>query len=360
MPTRHALLAALLVLLAAWTAPAGAHTGGSTGFARISLHGQTVRYSLTLATDLPGGSGVGAALDGVTKGGGDYDALAGLVARKVTVSGDGRACAPVPGTVTPPAPDRRTAIIVVHYACAAAMRELTVRDDLFDTFGADYHTLANFAHPDGDQQFVFQPDRREAQMPVARSATGKAAPSSAFAFFELGVEHILLGFDHVLFVAALLLGGGGLGTLLGIVTAFTIAHSITLALSVLDVVTLPAGFVEPVIALSIAYVALENMLPGHRVSRRWTVAFLFGLVHGFGFAGILAELELRPEGLVTSLLSFNLGVETGQALIIALLLPPLVWIRGFAWRDRAVTAVSAIVLVVGLSLLVDRTLLPWM
>lgn len=346
-----ALLALLLAaLLLAWAVPAAAHTGGTTGFAQVSVHGQTVRYSLTLGSGLLGP-------------GRSQDELPGLVAGKVAVSGDGRACEPTPGTVALPMPDRGTVNIVVRYACGAPVRELGLRDDLFDAFGAGYHTLANFARADGPQQFIFQPDRREARVQMAGAAPPSApatAPSGGIAFFELGVEHILLGFDHILFVVALLLGGGGFRALLGIITAFTVAHSITLALSVLELVTLPAGFVEPVIALSIAYVALENFLPGYRISRRWAVAFLFGLVHGFGFAGILAELELPAAGLVTSLLSFNLGVEFGQALVIALLLPPLMWVRRFQWQERLVAATSALVLLAGVSLLLDRTLLPWM
>lgn len=350
MPNPLPPLAALLVLLAAWTVLAAAHTGGTTGFARISLHDRTVRYSLTLGADVPGAAG-------------RQDALPALVADKVRISADGRACEPAQGAVALPAADRDAVTILVHYVCSGPVGELTVRDDLFDRFGADYHTLANFARAEGDRQFIFQPDRREASVRMAAFAPEPArqtAPSGGLAFFELGVEHILLGFDHILFVVALLLGGGSLRALVGIVTAFTIAHSITLALSVLGVVTLPPEIVEPVIALSIAYVALENMVPGRRVSRRWAVAFLFGLVHGFGFAGILAELELPTQGLVVSLLSFNLGVEAGQALVIALLLPLLVWLRGFAWHARAASAISAIVLAAGLSLLADRTLLPWM
>ncbi|MCC7273513.1 MAG: HupE/UreJ family protein [Alphaproteobacteria bacterium] len=352
MPRCRLLLAALLALLLAAPAPAAAHTGGSTGFARISAHGQTVRYSLSLGPEVLGGA-PGAARD--------LDALAALVAARIAIAADGRACAATPGTVTPPTADRVNVVVVVHYACAAPVYALTVRDDLAEALGADYHTLASFERAGGSDQIVFQPDRREAR--VVMADPGSAAPATgtaavgALAFFELGIEHILLGFDHILFVVALLLGGGGFAALLAIVTAFTVAHSITLGLSVLDIVTLPASIVEPIIALSIAYVALENIVPGRRISRRWAVAFLFGLVHGFGFAGALAELELRPASLVASLLAFNLGVEAGQALVIALLLPPLLWIRRYAWQRRAVAAASILLLVAGLSLLVGRTLL---
>jgi hypothetical protein len=207
---------------------------------------------------------------------------------------------------------------------------------------------------------VLQPDRREAVAAVGGAAAGPAGPSAgggAGAFFLLGVEHILLGFDHLLFLLALVLRGGGAGRLLGIVTAFTVAHSITLALSVLDIATIPPRVVEPVIALSIAYVALENLFLRRPASRRWAVSFLFGLVHGFGFAGVLREMTLPPSALLGALLPFNLGVEAGQALVIALLLAPLAWLRRSPLEGRAVASLSAVVFVAGLGLLIERTLL---
>lgn len=353
--TAARVIVTCLALLWAVVGPAAAHTGGTTGFAKITAQGQTVRYSLSLSTETLAASGLAAASSRAQ----DYDALAGLVTAKVAITADGRACAPVPGAVTPPTPDRSNAVIVVHYACAGPVRELTVRDNLFDTLGKDYHTLASFERQDGaSEQFIFQPDQRETRMRMAEGAQPVSAAGGVLAFIGLGIEHILLGFDHVLFVVALMLRGGRFARLIAIVTAFTVAHSVTLALSVLDVVSLPARFVEPVIALSIAYVALENILPGERqVSRRWLVSFLFGLVHGFGFAGALAELELPKQGLALSLIGFNLGVELGQTLVIALLLPPLLWLQRFPWQRRAVTAASVLLMLAGLSLLVDRLFL---
>ncbi len=118
---------------------------------------------------------------------------------------------------------------------------------------------------------------------------------------------------------------------------------------------LPEWIVEPLIAASIAYVACENIFLKHAPSRRWLVSLLFGLVHGFGFAGALLELELPRGGLFSSLLFFNLGVEAGQAMIIALLFPALVLLSRFTWERRAVTAISAVVLVAAVGLLAERT-----
>ncbi len=141
-------------------------------------------------------------------------------------------------------------------------------------------------------------------------------------YFVLGVEHILLGMDHLLFVLALLLLVGNLRALFWTVTAFTLAHSITLAGATLGLVTAPQQPVEAVIALSILFVALEIVhtrqgKPG--ITRRWPwlVAFTFGLLHGFGFAGALSEIGLPEHAIPLALLFFNLGVEAGQLLFIA-------------------------------------------
>jgi hydrogenase/urease accessory protein HupE len=145
------------------------------------------------------------------------------------------------------------------------------------------------------------------------------------AYFRLGVEHLLLGMDHILFVAGLVLFINAPWPLLKAVTAFTVAHSITLALSVLELVRLPQGPVEAVIALSILFLARELMMPPSQRSpltrtSPWLMAFAFGLLHGFGFAGALADIGLPRDQLALALFLFNAGIEVGQIGIIALLL----------------------------------------
>ena len=143
-------------------------------------------------------------------------------------------------------------------------------------------------------------------------------------FVPAGIEHILIGPDHVLFLIGLLLHGGSLWRLAAIVTAFTIGHSITLSLAALDVVSLPSSIIEPAIALSIIFVGADNLLvlqsdsPATKPPRdiRPLVAAVFGLVHGFGFASVLKEFGLPLTALGWSLLSFNLGVEIGQLAIV--------------------------------------------
>jgi hypothetical protein len=264
--------------------------------------------------------------------------------------------------VQPAQPGRPIVVIVIHYACAGPVGTLSLRDRLSAVFGRDHHTLVNIEAPGGTEQFLLDPDRSEMRVVVSGSSTAvpvvNPAEEGAFGFFRLGIEHILTGFDHILFLFALMLRGGRFGSLLAIVTAFTVAHSITLGLAVLGVVRPPAWLIEPLIAASIAYVACENIFLQRAPSRRWLVSALFGLVHGFGFAGALLELELPRDGLFSSLLFFNLGVEAGQAMIIALLFPALVLLSRFAWERRAVTVISAVVLVAAVGLLTERTFLP--
>src|SRR5262249_27089633 len=158
-----------------------------------------------------------------------------------------------------------------------------------------YRTIARVESAGGSRDVVFLPDAREATVEL-----GRGESSGSGGFFRLGVEHILTGYDHLLFLVALLLRGGGFLSVLRIITAFTLAHRITLALAVLGVVTLPARVVEPAIAASIVWVALEN-LRYRGPSQRWLVSFLFGLVHGFGFASAIEALALPRARLALAL-----------------------------------------------------------
>jgi hydrogenase/urease accessory protein HupE len=158
-------------------------------------------------------------------------------------------------------------------------------------------------------------------------AAGTAGPTSSFwSFLKLGVEHILTGYDHLLFLFGLLVACRRFSTAAKIITCFTLAHSLTLALAALDVVSLPARLVEPLIAASIVFVGVENLLRKGEPGWRWALTFALGLVHGFGFAGALKEAGLGSGGaaLLVPLFSFNLGVELGQAGVAAVVLP-LLW-----------------------------------
>jgi len=193
---------------------------------------------------------------------------------------------------------------------------------------------------------------------LARLTTSEATPVLFRQFLVLGVEHILTGYDHVVFLLALLLAGGAFWNTAKIVTSFTLAHSITLGLAVLDVVRIPSSVVEPLIAVSIVYVGLENLLQGD-LRWRWLLTFGFGLVHGFGFASVLRELGVGAAGVgvAVPLVSFNLGVEMGQVGIMLLALP-LIWkLRSQPFFVmRCVPACSLLVTLVGGYWLLQRTL----
>jgi len=146
-------------------------------------------------------------------------------------------------------------------------------------------------------------------------------------FVPAGIHHILIGPDHLLFLVGLLLLGGSVRQLTLVVTSFTVAHSITLSLAALNIVTPPSRIIEPAIALSIVYVGFDNLLvKGGRDMRAW-IAFTFGFIHGFGFASVLREMGLPARALGWSLFSFNIGVEIGQLLVVALVASALAWLR---------------------------------
>jgi hydrogenase/urease accessory protein HupE len=189
----------------------------------------------------------------------------------------------------------------------------------------------------------------------------RSGPEVAWDFFQLGVKHLWTGVDHILFLLALLAVCTGFRACVAIVTSFTVAHSITLALAALGLVALPARIVEPVIAASIVYVGVENLLRrGEAPRARWMLTFAFGLVHGFGFAGVLRELGLGAggAGIALPLVAFNLGVEAGQIALAAIALPVLWRLRrNEKFRTRGVPALSALVALAGLWWFLERTLL---
>jgi hydrogenase/urease accessory protein HupE len=170
-------------------------------------------------------------------------------------------------------------------------------------------------------------DRATVQMPHTNASTAMFEAARSFAnFLSLGVKHILTGYDHLLFLLGLLLVAGGFFSSLGIITSFTIAHSITLAVATLQLVQIPSRIVEPLIAASIVFVGIENLLRGDIPKARRMVPFGFGLIHGFGFASALREAGIGSGtgGIVLPLFSFNLGVELGQIMVTALALP-IIW-----------------------------------
>ncbi|MCG3130798.1 MAG: hypothetical protein FLDDKLPJ_01571 [Phycisphaerae bacterium] len=191
------------------------------------------------------------------------------------------------------------------------------------------------------------------------AARRAASPGRTFArYLVLGFEHILPhGLDHILFVLGLFLLSPKVAPLLWQVTAFTVAHSITLGLAAFNVVSLPPSVVEPLIALSITYVAVENVLTSNLKRWRPAVVFAFGLLHGLGFAGVLADIGLPRGEYMLALAAFNLGVEAGQAAVIALAFLAVGAFRQRTWYRRAVIVpASVLIAAVGAWWTVERLL----
>jgi hydrogenase/urease accessory protein HupE len=177
--------------------------------------------------------------------------------------------------------------------------------------------------------------------------------SSWFSFFKLGMLHILTGYDHLLFLLALLLRKQTFKQYAAIITSFTIAHSITISLAVLGVITLPSRFVESVIAFSIVYVALENIFR-KEIRHRWGLTFLFGLIHGLGFANILKEMNIPKADLAVALVNFNIGIEVVQLALVLLVLPLLTYMFKLKSSGLIIKAGSIIVAALGAFWLIER------
>jgi hydrogenase/urease accessory protein HupE len=171
---------------------------------------------------------------------------------------------------------------------------------------------------------------------------------------RMGLEHILTGYDHLLFLFALVLVGGPLRSLVAAVTAFTIAHSVTLGLSAFAVWVPSPRIVEPCIALSIAYVGIENWFV-RDAKGRWKITFLFGLVHGFGFAGALRDVAVPRADIPAALLAFNFGVEIGQLVVLLALVPLVLAVRKTAiWTRIGLRACTMTIAVTGLVWFISR------
>jgi len=171
---------------------------------------------------------------------------------------------------------------------------------------------------------MFGPGNNAFETDLASLLPSSSKLHSMGQFLVLGVKHILTGYDHLTFLLGLLLAGSSFAALVRIITSFTVAHSITLALGALNLINIPSRLVEPLIAISIIYVGIENIFR-RNLDRRSLLTFAFGLAHGLGFSSALRELGIGSgSGVVVPLLSFNLGVELGQ-IAIAILFLPFVW-----------------------------------
>jgi hydrogenase/urease accessory protein HupE len=241
------------------------------------------------------------------------DALLALLRPRLSLVVDGR---PVDLELSrvEPVPDQQALALYLRYQGQSPPGALKIRCHLFP-YDPQHQTFLNVYE---NEALVHQEILNKDHQTLDYFTGGRQGSWAVVKKFILsGIYHIFTGPDHILFIIGLLLLGGSLPRLLTIVTAFTIAHSITLSLAALDIYSPPARLIEPAIALSIVYIGIDNLTVGKggRDVRAW-IAFFFGFLHGFGFAGVLREFGLPSQALGWSLFSFNIGVEIGQVCIV--------------------------------------------
>ena len=244
------------------------------------------------------------------------DALEAIALDSIEVVLDG---ARLPGRVESRSTESEAGGTVVLAFDSRIGAGLTVRSSVPARLARGHRELLTVRGPDGALLAERMLDDREGTVNLTMAPRGSALASQ---FFALGLRHILAGYDHLVFLAAVLLGVRRLTSVVKTVTSFTVAHSLTLALSVLGLVRLPGAIVEPLIASSIVVVGLENLLRSENETR-WKLTFAFGLVHGFGFAGALQELGVGAGGIGIALPlgAFNAGVEVGQITVATAIWP---------------------------------------
>ena len=383
---RRLASAAIGLLLVATSGVARAHAA-SDAYLTLRVDGDRIEQRLDIALrDLDRELALDADGDGALTWGEvrrRWDDIDRLAAQGVQLRAQGAVC--TPSTVAPPALDEhvdtRHAVLQRSWRCSGVPTALVLDYRLFATSDPTHRGIARIvgstlASAAGGPASTQTTRVLVAGTPAATIllGAGRTAPRDALDFFANGLHHIAIGLDHVLFLVTLLLvtvwrrAEPGLGWVprdqarsawaeaLRLVSAFTIAHSLTLALAAGGVLAPPARWVESLIAVSVFVAAVDNLrpfLPGPR----WITVAAFGLVHGFGFAGPLQDLGLRGAGLAVPLLAFNLGVEAGQMLLVVVLLPlALAARRAAAYRRWIVRPVSALVAVLATAWTLERAL----
>ena len=362
-----ARLLVFMLLLCAWLAPAQAHKP-SDSYLGLSVQGARIEGQWDIALrDLDFAIG----LDGNGDGQLTWDeirarhaAIAAYALQRLHFATSQGACPLLAGEQLI---DHHTdgAYTVLRFAAScpgtAAPASLEIGYTLFADLDPQHKGLLKLTHDGATQTAIFDPDSPRQSLSLA--APDRLAQFGAYV--KHGIWHIWIGTDHILFLLSLLLPAVLLPGLreqqaslraafydvLKVVTAFTLAHSITLTLASLSLVSLPSRWVESAIAASVVLAALNNLYPLFR-GKRPVAAFVFGLIHGFGFASVLRDLGLPQSALVSSLFGFNVGVEIGQLAIVAVFLPLAWWLRKswlyrqlFTWGSLAIALVALMWLV---------------
>jgi HupE / UreJ protein len=346
---KRALAAVAALFLLVWSVPASAHKPSDSYlslapregalFARWDIALRDLEYAVQLDAD-----GNGEITWGELRA--RHRAVERYAYDRLAIRGDGRACAFAPSDLATVEHSDGAYAVLEFRACEAESRAIDVDYRLLFELDQQHRGLVHLAGR-AARTAIFTPAATSQRLELgdARDDAG-----SFLAAVREGVAHILSGWDHLLFLLVLLFPSvlrrengrwvpvTGLGPaatdVLRIVTAFTLAHSITLSLAALDVLRLPSRFVESAIAASIVVAALNNVFPILK-GKRWTAAFALGLLHGFGFSAVLVDLGLPRVELVRVLFGFNVGVEIGQAAVVAAFLPLAYWARRSPSYQRA-------------------------
>ncbi|PZE20521.1 HupE/UreJ family protein [Paenibacillus xerothermodurans] len=349
MFTKHRTIIVILMLCFGLLAapPASAHTDNSEGFSKVSGEPGKLRYHLMLdyfelgrvvmleaMPDMP-------ATELARKLEENRAAILTYIQDNLKVYINGQ---PVDGALVQSWVDTRIgrlyANLVLDYPNASNSNAVEISYGIFFDDNDELHrNITSYELNGREGQYVF-------------SALNRGLPlgetwyiGQAMRFIQLGFHHIMIGLDHILFVVALVLTSKSVRDVLKTVTIFTLAHSVTLGLTALNIISVPSETVEPLIALSIAYVAIETCIMRQNKARPYIV-FGFGLMHGVGFAGALELTGPLKASSLLSLGAFNIGVELGQLLVIGLLFVPLLLVRRYNWARRveAVAMVSVFAL----------------
>lgn len=357
------LLAGLLLVLS----PVGSAHKPSDSYLSLDLDGQTIAGQWDIALrDLDYALGLDDDGDGAITWGElrtHHAAIADYALARLSLQADGAsACRLQPAQqLVDYHSDGAYTVLRFTADCPVAPAALSLEYRLFFDLDPSHRGLLKIRYPDRVQTAVLAPEQPRLTLDPARRSLGQQFVE----YWREGVWHIWIGFDHILFLLALLLPAvlrregnrwrrveafrPALWDVIGIVTAFTVAHSITLTVAALGWVNLPSRWVESAIAATVIVAALNNLYPLVQ-GRRWLIAFCLGLVHGFGFASVLTDLGLPSDTLALALAGFNLGVETGQLVIVAGFLPVAFILRGswfyqqaaLRWGSLAVAAVALV------------------
>lgn len=399
-PTQHAMKAAIIVSILAslwlgWPAACHAHKP-SDSYLTLRLDGERAggrqiegRWDIALR-DLEHALGLDADLDGAITWAelrARHRAIADYALARLEVSASGDICAArVVEQLVDHHSDGAYSVLRFRLDCPRpAGGALAVDYALFFDLDPTHRGLLQLTSPAGVRSAVLSPGDARVELETVRDSAWRELAT----YWREGVWHIWIGFDHILFLLTLLLGATSCPRQAGtsesrrgvtlevfrIVTAFTVAHSLTLAMAVLGWVSLPSRWVEAAIAATVVLAAIHNLRPEARRwragatgacrrrarvtlrGRRWVIAFALGLIHGFGFAGVLADLGLPTGALAVALLGFNLGVETGQLAIVALFLPVAFLLRDSWFYRRVIVAGGSLaVAAIAAVWLVERSL----